>query len=73
MGTKQEKLAMMFQERIASWEKSQIGQSDGYEYERSFAEMMRQMEEDVFKEMTGTELKNKNKKNSANKFWEIGC
>lgn len=62
MGTREEKLAKMFQERITSWEKRQIGQTDGYEYERSFAETMRQIEEDVFKDMTGTELKNKNKK-----------
>lgn len=62
MGTREEKLAKMFQERITSWKKGQTGQTDGYEYERSFAEMMRQIEEDVFKEMTGTELKNKNKK-----------
>lgn len=62
MGTREEKLAKMFQDRITSWKKNQIGQTDGYEYERSFAQMMRQIEEDVFKDMTGTELKNKNKK-----------
>jgi hypothetical protein len=31
------------------------GQKSGYEYERSFAEMMREIEEEVFKELTSTE------------------
>jgi len=58
----EEKIAVMIRERLSAWKSSQKGQTDGYEYERSFAEMMRQIEQDVFKEMTGTELRNKNKK-----------
>lgn len=62
MGNIEEKLAGMFKERLSVWKKSQIGQTSGYEYERSFAEMMRGLEEEVFKEVTGVELSNKNKK-----------
>jgi len=62
MKTQEEKLAKKIQERLSAWKKSQKGQTDGYEYERSFAEMMQQIEQEVFKEMTGTELENKNKK-----------
>jgi hypothetical protein len=62
MMTQEEKMAKMIQERLSSWKKSQIGQISGYEYERSFAEMMQQIEKEVFKELTGTELINKNKK-----------
>jgi hypothetical protein len=52
----------MFKERISAWKKSQIGQKSGYEYERSFAEMMREIEEEVFSGLTSTELADKNKK-----------
>lgn len=62
MKTQEERLAAKFQERLLAWKNKQIGQTDGYEYERSFAEMMRQIEEEVFKEMAGTELNDKNKK-----------
>jgi hypothetical protein len=58
----EEKLAVMFKERISEWKKSQIGQKSGYEYERSFAKMKREIEEEVFKELTSTEITNKNKK-----------
>ena len=58
----EEKLAVMFKERISEWKKSQIGQKSGYEYERSFAKMMREIDEEVFKELTSTEITNKNKK-----------
>ncbi len=62
MKTQEEKLAKKFQERLLAWKTSQAGQTDGYEYERSFAEMMRQIEEEVFKEMAGTKSNDKNKK-----------
>lgn len=58
----EEKLAGMFKERISEWKKSQIGQKSGYEYERSFAEMMKKMEEEVFNELTSTNVTDKNKK-----------
>jgi hypothetical protein len=58
----EEKLAVMFKERISEWKKSQIGQKSGYEYERSFAEMMKKMEEEVFSELTSTDVSDKNKK-----------
>ena len=50
MENSEDKLAEMFKARICTWKKSQIGQTSGYEYERSFAEMMQEIEEGVFKE-----------------------
>ncbi len=58
----EERLAVMFKERISAWKESQIGQKNGYEYERSFAEMMREIEEEVLSGLTSTELTDKNKK-----------
>jgi len=52
----------MFKERITTWKKSQIGQTSGYEYERSFTSMIQEIEEEVFQTMTSTNLKDKNKK-----------
>ena len=34
------------------WQKSQEGQTDGYEYERSFEEFVRQMNNNLFKMAT---------------------
>lgn len=59
---KAEKLSKEFHERLVEWEKSQEGQTNGYEYERSFVEMMRQLTKDAFEEMAGTQMANKNKK-----------
>lgn len=62
MGKKEDGIAEMVKERLSAWKNSQKGQTDGYEYERSFAEMMHQVESEIFKEMTGTEVRDKNKK-----------
>lgn len=62
MGPQEEKIAEMLKERLSAWKDSQKGQTSGYEYERSFAEMMREISAETFKEVTGTELQNKNKK-----------
>lgn len=62
MQTKKEKIAKMVIERITAWEKSQEGQKDGYKYEKTYVEMMRQIEKDIFQEMSATKILNKNKK-----------
>ncbi|MFV0269602.1 MAG: hypothetical protein ACK5HT_20965 [Draconibacterium sp.] len=49
METREKEMARMFEERLRLWKESQAGQTDGYEYERSFAEMMRKIEEEVFR------------------------
>ena len=62
MEKQEDRIAEMVKERLSAWKNSQEGQTNGYEYERSFAEMMQQIESEIFKEMTGTEVKGKNKK-----------
>ena len=57
MKIQEEELAKKIQERLSAWRKSQTGQTDGYEYERSFAAMMRELEEEVFKESQGIPTK----------------
>ena len=37
---------------FSTWQKSQEGQTDGYEYERSFEEFVRQMNNNLFKMAT---------------------
>ena len=39
-------------ELFATWQKSQEGQTDGYEYERSFEAFVRQMKNNLFKMAT---------------------
>jgi len=62
MNIKIEKIGNMVKERLSEWEKSQQGQANGYEYEKSYAEMIHQIEQDIFKEMSETKTPNKNKK-----------
>lgn len=55
-------IAKIVIERLTAWEKSQEGQKDGYKYEKTYVEMMRQLEKEIFQEMSATKIQNKNKK-----------
>jgi hypothetical protein len=57
-----EMIAKMVIERLTAWEKSQKGQTNGYEYEKTFVEMMQKIEKEIFNEMSGTKTQDKNKK-----------
>ena len=48
---KKEQLAQQFIERLTQWEESQKNQTSGYEYEKSYVEMMKEMEKEVFRQM----------------------
>lgn len=60
-----EKLKAEFEAKVKAWYASQEGQTDGYEYERSFVEAMREVELSVLKESLGGVPTNRNKKNSS--------
>jgi hypothetical protein len=49
-------------EKVEAWKQSQEGQLSGYEYERSFLEMMNQVRNEVFQASLGDLPSNVNKK-----------
>ena len=48
---KKAELASQIMERLAQWEESQKQQTSGYEYEKSYVEMMKEVEKDIFRQM----------------------
>lgn len=51
-----------FEENLRKWLKSQEGQTDGYEYEKSFVEFMRQVSQETLQISIGEVPDSKNKK-----------
>ena len=49
-------------ERIKGWQASQEGQQSAYEYERSFAEMMHHLGQDILQASVGQEQDRRKKK-----------
>ena len=49
-------------QKIIEWKESQNGQTDGYEYERSFTEMMQNIGREILQESVGKIPENKNLK-----------
>ena len=49
-------------ERIKGWQTSQEGQQSAYEYERSFAEMMHHLGQDILQASVGEEQNSRKKK-----------
>ena len=59
---KNAQLAQQIIDRLTQWEGGQKNQTSGYEYEKSYLEMMKEIEKDVFRQMveaTPGELKKK--------------
>ena len=48
---KKEQLAEQIIERLTKWEESQKKQTSGYEYEKSYVEMMKEVEKDIFRQI----------------------
>lgn len=48
---KKEELAQLIIERLAQWEASQKNQTSGYHYEKSYLEMMKEIEKEVFRQI----------------------
>ncbi len=51
-----------FESHLRKWIKSQAGQTDGYEYEKSFVELMRQVSQETLQLSLGEAPKSKDKK-----------
>jgi hypothetical protein len=57
------KMAEFFSGEISSWIDSQKGQTDGFEYGRSYVESMQRISSEVFQLSMGKNPKSKNQKN----------
>jgi hypothetical protein len=58
----EKKLSELIMEKIHEWKESQKGQTDGYEYERSFDGMMRSIGKEILQESVGQLPKNRKEK-----------
>lgn len=45
-----EKITRILIEKASQWEKDQENQTSGYEYEKSYVEMMKEVEAEIFQE-----------------------
>ena len=54
--------AAAYEAKLRAWAKSQEGQEDGYEYERSFVEFIRKAAQDALQRSLGEVSESKNKK-----------
>ncbi len=48
---KKEDIANQIVEGLSKWEESQKNQTSGYEYEKSYVEMMKELEKNVFRQI----------------------
>lgn len=48
---KKEELSQIIIERLAQWEASQKDQISGYQYEKSYLAMMKEIEKEVFRQI----------------------
>ena len=48
---KKEELAQQIIQRLTQWEESPKNQTSGYAYEKSYVEMMKEVEKDVFRQI----------------------
>ena len=61
----EKQLSELIMQKISEWKESQKGQTDGYEYERSFDFMMQSIGKEILQESMGKLPENrKGKKNS---------
>ena len=59
---KKEELVQQIMNRLTVWEESQKQPTSGYEYEKSYVEMMKEVERDIFRQIVEsqeTEIKKK--------------
>ena len=60
-----EKMADRLKELISQWEKNPARQRNGYDYEKTFVDMVRQFEKELFQESVGESPGNKNLKKKS--------
>lgn len=64
----EQQLAEMVKTEVSKWFESQKGQTNGYEYEKSFVECWRSVGQKVFQQSVGKIPKSKNKKKTKKQF-----
>jgi hypothetical protein len=60
-----EKITAMIMEKLSQWEVSPERMTSGYAYEKTYVEMMKKIEEDVFKEILQEESNEKTEKKTS--------
>lgn len=61
-------LEQKIQESINQWKLSQLHQTDGYEYEKSFNEMMQRIGKDILQESLGELTQNRKEKKTPDQL-----
>jgi hypothetical protein len=64
----EKQIASMIMEGYQQWKQNQQGQTSGYEFERSFDEMWREMGRKIMQEGVGELPADKRKKNDKNEL-----
>jgi hypothetical protein len=64
----EKQIADMIMERYQQWKQNQQGQTNGYEFERSFDVMWREMGQQIMQEGVGELPSDKRKKNDKNQL-----
>ena len=64
----EEQISAMIKKEVAAWYASQQGQTDGYQYEKTFVECWRSVGQKVLQESLGRIPGSKNKKKTSKQF-----
>ena len=59
---KKVEIANQIIQRLSQWEENQNHQTSGYEYEKSYVEMMKEMEKEVFRQLVESKGSDSKKK-----------
>ena len=60
-----EDLSKLFIQRYSAWQKDQVGQTSGYDYEKTFVEMMREFSQIAFQQSFGELPASRNEKKTS--------
>jgi len=58
------KATALFLEKLECWERSQVGQTSGYEYERSYEQFIQSLSHELLQESLGPVPRDRNQKKS---------
>lgn len=58
------KATALFLEKLRAWQSSQVGQTSGYEYERSYEQFVQSLSSELLQESVGPLPKDRNQKKS---------
>jgi hypothetical protein len=68
--TSKAEVLSVFESYYSQWETSPERMQSGYDYERTFVEMMQKVQQEVFQRSVGSVPKNKNSKKNFSAVWE---